>query len=266
MTELTIDMVEGSASAKRDAKKTASKPRKKHNDEKQERTPLEKLLAQSILERARQGFAGSSSDDEGAQDEEGASPHQAASDASAAQGNGSRSRPHDEHAHRSADDKLAQCLDECPTFVFHPSTDGWWEAPSFRGARSCLIRCRAQRNETAFVEVDAGYCVDPAHIRDANLFVMLVNGTLLVRGFSRIGADGAVKFRFTAPYDDPEKFERCLFCALSSCFETMRPFSLISRGTSVRKAFSIYSEDYDELDDFEFDADFDPEPKHDDEE
>ena len=46
----------------------------------------------------------------------------------------------------------------------------------------------------------------------------------------------------------------------------MRLFSLISRGTSVGKAFDIYSEDYDELDDFEFDADFDPEPKHDDEE
>ena len=75
-----------------------------------------------------------------------------------------------------------------------------------------------------------------------------------------------MKFRYTMPYDDPEKFERCLLCALASCFETMRLFSLISRGTSVGKAFDIYSEDYDELDDFEFDADFDPEPKHDDEE
>ena len=265
MTELTIDMVEGSDSAKRDEKKTASKPSKKHSDEKRERTPLERLLARTTIERARLACTSSFSDGEDEQDEEDAASSQTADGTSGARRGGDRPQPRNERG-RSADDELAQCLDECPSFVFHPGEDGWWEAPSFRGAKSCLIRCRAQRNGTAFVEVDSGYCVDPEHIRDANLFVMLVNGTLLVRGFSRIGADGAVKFRYTMPYDDPEKFERCLLCALASCFETMRLFSLISRGTSVGKAFDIYSEDYDELDDFEFDADFDPEPKHDDEE
>ena len=119
MTELTIDMVEGSDSAKRDEKKTASKPSKKHGDEKRERTPLERLLARTTIERARLVCTGSFSDGEDEQDEENAASSQTADGSSDAHRGGDRPQPRNERG-RSADDELAQCLDVRGRIVVEP--------------------------------------------------------------------------------------------------------------------------------------------------
>ena len=99
---------------------------------------------------------------------------------------------------------------------------------------------------------------------------MMANGILRLRGFERIGHDGAVRFAYASSCDDPVRFERRLILALACCEEAIRLFSLVSLGTSPAKALAIYTGDYDEMDDLEFEtaygADFDPQPRDEDDE
>ena len=147
---------------------------------------------------------------------------------------------------------------------------GGWVAPSASPGRSCRILCTPLRIGTARVEIDTGYRVRRGRIRDANLFAMMANGILRLRGFERIGHDGAVRFAYASSCDDPVRFERRLILALACCEEAIRLFSLVSLGTSPAKALAIYTGDYDEMDDLEFEtaygADFDPQPRDEDDE
>lgn len=168
-------------------------------------------------------------------------------------------------------EELARCLDACPSFSFrYHEGFGGWVAPSASPGRSCRILCTPLRIGTARVEIDTGYRVSRGRIRKANLFAMMANGILRLRGFERIGHDGAVRFAYASPCDDPARFERQLVLALACCEEAIRLFSLVSLGTSPAKAFAIYAGDCDEMDDLEFEtaygADFDPQPRDEDDE
>lgn len=168
-------------------------------------------------------------------------------------------------------EELARCLDACPSFSFrYHEGFGGWVAPSASPGRSCRILCTPLRIGTARVEIDTGYRVRRGRIRDANLFAMMDNGILRLRGFERIGHDGAVRFAYASSCDDPVRFERRLILALACCEEAIRLFSLVSLGTSPAKALAIYTGDYDEMDDLEFEtaygADFDPQPRDEDDE
>lgn len=168
-------------------------------------------------------------------------------------------------------EELARCLDACPSFSFrYHEGFGGWVAPSASPGRSCRILCTPLRIGTARVEIDTGYRVRRGLIRDANLFAMMANGILRLRGFERIGHDGAVRFAYASSCDDPVRFERRLILALACCEEAIRLFSLVSLGTSPAKALAIYTGDYDEMDDLEFEtaygADFDPRPRDEDDE
>lgn len=167
--------------------------------------------------------------------------------------------------------ELARCLEACPSFSFHRHEgSSGWVAPSASPGRSCRILCTPLRIGTVRVEIDTGYRVSRGRIRQANLFAMMANGILRLRGFERIEHDGAVRFAYTSPCDDPARFERRLVLALACCEEAIRLFSLVSLGSSPAKAFAIYAGDYDEMDDFEFEtaygADFDPQPRDEDDE
>lgn len=183
--------------------------------------------------------------------------------------NGS-TRTQDDSARRSAeaaceDDELARCLRDCPSFVFHPAANGAWEAPSTAAGRSCRIRCTCRARGTALVDIDTGYRVRPRRIREANLFAMMANGILRLRGFERIDHGGAVRFGYETSCDDADQFSRRLMLALSCCDEAIRLFGLVSQGTSPHRASALFAGDQDELDDFDFDpaysTDFDLRPE-----
>lgn len=162
--------------------------------------------------------------------------------------------------------ELARCLEACPSFSFLYREDfGGWVAPSASPGRSCRVLCAPLRIGIARIEIDTGYRVRRGRIRQANLFAMMANGILRLRGFERIEHDGAVRFAYTSSCDDPARFERRLVLALACCEEAIRLFSLVSLGSSPAKAFAIYAGDYDEMDDFEFEtaygSDFDPQPR-----
>lgn len=180
------------------------------------------------------------------------------------------SRTQDDSARRSAeaaceDDELARCLRDCPSFVFHPAANGAWEAPSTAAGRSCRIRCTCRPRGTALVDIDTGYRVRPRRIREANLFAMMANGILRLRGFERIDHGGAVRFGYETSCDDADQFSRRLMLALSCCDEAIRLFGLVSQGTSPHRASALFAGDQDELDDFDFDptysTDFDLRPE-----
>lgn len=158
---------------------------------------------------------------------------------------------------RIADEEFIRCLEECPAFRFHCAEDGAWETTSPIYCKSSLIRCTAEGEGAMRVEIDTGLRVHPGRIREANLFAMMANSILILHGFSRIGADGAVRFSYAASCGDPESFGRNLEKALACCEESVRPFSLVSQGTSPKRAFAIFSGRHDELDDFEFETAFD---------
>lgn len=192
-----------------------------------------------------------------------------AQDGPSRRGNGS-SRTQDDSARRSAeaareDGELARCLRDCPSFVFHPAANGAWEAPSTAAGRSCRIRCTCRARGTALVDIDTGYRVRPRRIREANLFAMMANGILRLRGFERIDHGGAVRFGYETSCDDADQFSRRLMLALSCCDEAIRLFGLVSRGTSPHRASVLFAGDQDELDDFDFDpaysTDFDLRPE-----
>ena len=211
----------------------------------------------------------------GAPSSEDAAPSHAQDGPSHAQSSSSRTqdgsaRTQDDSARRSAeaaceDDELARCLRDCPSFVFHPAANGAWEALSTAAGRSCRIRCTCRARGTALVDIDTGYRVRPRRIREANLFAMMANGILRLRGFERIDHGGAVRFGYETSCDDADQFSRRLMLALSCCDEAIRLFGLVSQGTSPHRASALFAGDQDELDDFDFDpaysTDFDLRPE-----
>lgn len=202
-------------------------------------------------------------------------PSRRGGDSSHAQSSSSRTqddsaRTQDDSARRSAeaaceDDELTRCLRDCPSFVFHPAANGAWEAPSTAAGRSCRIRCTCRARGTALIDIDTGYRVRPRRIREANLFAMMANGILRLRGFERIDHGGAVRFGYETSCDDADQFSRRLMLALSCCDEAIRLFGLVSQGTSPHRASALFAGDQDELDDFDFDpaysTDFDLRPE-----
>lgn len=191
-------------------------------------------------------------------------------DAAPSHAQDSSARTQDDSARRSAeaaceDDELARCLRDCPSFVFHPAANGAWEALSTAAGRSCRIHCTCRARGTALVDIDTGYRVRPRRIREANLFAMMANGILRLRGFERIDHGGAVRFGYETSCDDADQFSRRLMLALSCCDEAIRLFGLVSQGTSPHRASALFAGDQDELDDFDFDpaysTDFDLRPE-----
>ena len=271
MTDLTIDMVKDFSSAKKHGGKTPADRRE--SDRAAERVdaadgcrtdgatvppnPLASLLSRAKNAKPDDPDGGRSANADGSEKE-------------SRDGSGDREPPCDEANRFDADEEefeeLACCLEACPSFSFHYHEGlGGWAAPSTLPGKSCRILCTPLRAGVARIEIDTGYRVRRGRIRKANLFAMMANGILRLRGFERIGHDGAVRFAYMTACDDPARLERQLMLALACCEEAIRLFSLVSLGTSPSKAFAIYAGDYDELDDLDleiaYDADFDPEPR-----
>lgn len=153
---------------------------------------------------------------------------------------------------------FARLLRDCPGYAFHPNAAGRvYEAASPLVGRSCRIECARVSRQAMRVVVDTGFRVHPGRIFEANVFAMLANGILRLRGFSPIGADGAVRFGFRCGTDDPERLGHLLDLALVSCEDALRPFLLVSQGTSAQHAFALYSGRCDELDELDLDTDCD---------
>ncbi|HIS41231.1 MAG TPA: hypothetical protein IAC12_10455 [Candidatus Aphodovivens avistercoris] len=153
---------------------------------------------------------------------------------------------------------FARLLRDCPGYVFHPNAAGRvYEAASPLVGRSCRIECARVSRQAMRVVVDTGFRVHPGRIFEANVFAMLANGILRLRGFSPIGADGAVRFGFCCGTDDPERLGHLLDLALVSCEDALRPFLLVSQGTSAQHAFALYSGRCDELDELDLNTECD---------
>lgn len=138
---------------------------------------------------------------------------------------------------------LERCVEASLSTSFVPDGEGGFHGIAQAAiGRPYRIECTPVSDAAARVTIDTGYRVRSGRIRAANKLAMAVNGILRVRGFSRIGHDGAVRFSFVAPCDDPSLFDRYLCMGLSSCEEALAPFCLVSTGASVKKAFKAFVE------------------------
>lgn len=230
MTDLTIDMVENiplpSEKRKRTADEAASDTpaSRKHSAPAEDsggRDPLHGLIG--LLSRRR-------------------APREASADAPEPEPCRPSASRHG--SARAGDSALERCVEASLSTSFVPDGEGGFRGTTRAGlGRPFRVECTPCADETARVTIDTGYRVRAGRIRAANQLAMAINGALRVRGFSRIKHDGAVRFSFTAPCDDPLLFERFLCMGLSSCEEALIPFSMVSARASVAKAYRAFVDD-----------------------
>ena len=160
---------------------------------------------------------------------------------------------------------LSEALAACEHFVFHPADEpDAWTAYGLPWAKFAQVTVRpVAGSRHVRVEMDTGVRVGPSRVRQANLFAMMVNGILRVRGFQRIARDGRVVFAFTSTADDADALDQRICLGLASVEDAARHFTAISHGASARAAFGSFTGEREaEDEDFSiaFDADFDAAP------